>query len=152
MKKNILLLLFALILSAYFPVEEVFARAGGGQSYEDKGRAADREITQIVDAAKIYAGPYGRTGDRCEFRFTKRVRDYATVDSIPKDERRGEIETIILKKINGKWVGQVMGTCFAGPGMNWEKRYQNYLSDKINHYHELCGFINMVSHFLHRPK
>lgn len=80
--------------------------------------AGDTEVKQIMAAAKKYAKPYGGPEDRYEFRFTKRVRDYATVNRIPKDERQGEIETIILKKVNGNWVGQVMGICL----IDWENK------------------------------
>jgi hypothetical protein len=78
----------------------------------------DTEIKQILAAAKKFAKPYGGPENQYKFRFLKRVKDYALVNRIPKDQRKGEVETIILKKVNGNWVGQTMGTSL----IDWEKK------------------------------
>jgi len=73
---------------------------------------SDQEIKQILTAAKKYAKSYGGTEDKFEFKFIKKVNDYALVQDYPKAQYAHQAEgaSIILKKINGKWVGQNMGT------------------------------------------
>ena len=100
--------IFALCVTLFLAAPPVTASMGG-----------DTEVKQIIAAAKKYAKPYGGQENRYNFRFIKRVGDYAMVNRIPKDERQGEVETIILKKVNGSWVGQTMGTCFMG---EWEEK------------------------------
>ena len=68
------------------------------------------EIKQIMIAAKTYAKNYGGTEDRNDFKFTKRVGDYALVMLYPKPKIQGEGAIIVLKKISGRWVVQNMGT------------------------------------------
>jgi len=76
--------------------------------------ANDPEIKQIMIAAKTYAKRCGGTEDRFDYKFIKRVGDYALVRSYPKPKIQAESAAIVLKKINGKWVGQDIGT---GPEM-----------------------------------
>lgn len=109
MKKIYFLLLFVLILSAYFPVEEVFARAGGGQSYEDNSRAADRESDKIIEAAKKYveASPY--IGKPCELKLTNRKDSWAYVNYMPIPFE-GDPPGLLLEKVKGQWVVRACGT------------------------------------------
>jgi len=80
----------------------------------------DPEIKQILTAAKQYAKSYGGTEDKFDFRFKKRVKDYALVEDYPKPKYKNQLEgaQIILKKTGGKWVGQEMGTGL----FEWEEK------------------------------
>lgn len=80
--------------------------------------AGDPEIKQIMKAAKSYAKGSGGTEDRFDFKFKKRVGDYALVQNYPKPKIQSEGADIILKKVGGKWVGQDMGTGL----FEWEEK------------------------------
>lgn len=100
--------IFALCVALFLSVPQLILAGMGG----------DIEVKQILAAAKKFAKPYGGPENQYEFRFLKEVKDYAKVNRVPKDERKGEVETIILKKVNGNWVGQTMGTCL----IEWEQK------------------------------
>lgn len=91
--------IFALCVSLFLMVPLATAQTTG-----------DPEIKQIMIAAKTYAKSAGGTEERFEFKFTKRVGDYALVRIYPKPKIKAESDNIVLKKISGKWVGQDMGT------------------------------------------
>jgi hypothetical protein len=50
--------------------------------------------------------------EKYEFRFKKRVNDYALVVRLPKAQYRNQLEgeQIILKKVGGKWVVEDSGS------------------------------------------
>jgi len=72
----------------------------------------DPEVKQILAAAG-YDGISGGCQDYFEWKFVKRVKNYALVKNWPKPEYQNRFEgsDIILKKSNGKWVMEDQGTC-----------------------------------------
>ena len=102
MKLTTLISLLAMLSLAFVLLtgKEALSRAGG----------SDPEIQQIMTAAKNYfvnttkkRGIFAGDEDRFRFEFKKRVGDYALVT---ENHLRGSQHCIVLKKINGKWVGQ----------------------------------------------
>lgn len=102
MKLTRLISLLAMLSLAFVLLtgKEALSRAGG----------SDPEIQQIMTAAKNYfvkttkkQGIFAGDEDRFIFEFFKRVGDYALVT---ENHLRGSGHFIVLKKINGKWVGQ----------------------------------------------
>ena len=71
---------------------------------------SEPEVKQILISAKKYAG--GNKNNVFEYKFVKRVNDYAVVSSTPKPKYKHKYEAadIVLQKVNGKWVGKDMGT------------------------------------------
>lgn len=107
--KSLSRVIFALWVSLFLMVPPAVGQTTG-----------DPEIKQIMIAAKTYAKRYGGTEDKFEYRFRKRVGDYAHVWLVPKPRYKNQFEgaSIILQKINGKWVGQFSGTYID----DWEKK------------------------------
>ena len=91
--------IFALCVSLFFIAPPVMAQTNSSP-----------EIKQIIKAAKSYAERYGGTEDQFDFKFIKRVGDYALVRDYPKPNIQSEGAGIIIKKVGGKWVGQYIGS------------------------------------------
>jgi hypothetical protein len=98
-------------VTVFLAVPSVTASMGG-----------DTEVKQILAAARIYVESVFADGraKKSKFRFVREVKEYALVNMTPKTKYESQFEgaSIILKKHNGNWVGQVMGTCL----IDWEKK------------------------------
>lgn len=109
--KNLSKVIFALWVILFLSVQPLTASMGG-----------DTEVKQILAAARIYVESVFTDGraKKSEFRFVRNVKEYALVNMTPKPKYESQFEgaSIILKKHNGNWVGQVMGTCL----IEWEQK------------------------------
>jgi hypothetical protein len=82
--------------------------------------ASDPEIKKILAAA----GYDGSSGSYFEWKFLKRVRNYALVKNYPKPKYQNQYDgsIIILKKIDGKWVVEDSGTDLS----EWGKKIPEF--------------------------
>jgi hypothetical protein len=103
--------IFALCVCWFLAVPPATAKMGN-----------DPEINPILAAAKKYVESVFTDGrvNKSELRFVRKVKDYALVNMTPKPKYESQFEgaSIILKKVNGNWVGQTMGTCL----IEWEQK------------------------------
>lgn len=89
---------------------------GCGAKVSDTVKIVDSEDFQILSAARDFVDKNSVPNIKYKLKITNKVGKWALVEVIPLGQFDGA--GVILEKVEGKWVGKVLGTDFS----DWEQK------------------------------